>query len=471
MPIVPFVGQTYQMEAVTFDNQRCLNLYPILSESGSSKSVAALRSTSGLVEFATVGSSEIRGGIESANRAFFVSGDTFYEVDAGGSVTDRGTLLSQTGLVDMEENPTQIMIIDDLYGYIFNKTTNVLTQITDADFPTPSDLTFQDGYFIVTEKDTAKFWISGLNNGTSWGSADNTTVESSPDDLVGLKSDSSNLWLFGTKTTEVFRNTGAAAFPFQRISGAIIETGCAAQRTIQEIDNALFWLGSDENGDAIVWRSNGYSAVRVSTQPIERKLAESTNVAESYAWVYHERGHAFYCLQVKGLSTTLVFDVSTNLWHERSHRNTTTGEEEQHLGVCHVFFNQKHLVGDRLSNKIYQMSLDIYDDNGDPIVRERISPHYDEERRLLTHSRFELDMESGVGLATGQGSDPQVMMQYSDDGGRTWSSELWNALGKIGEYKTRVRWSKLGKSRDRVYKIRISDPVFVQINEAVLNGV
>jgi hypothetical protein len=275
------------MDAVSFDNQRSVNLYPILSESGDSKSVSALRSTPGLTEFITIGGGPIRGGIESAGRSFFVSGDEFYEVLADGTSVDHGTLLTATSVISIEENPTQIMIVDGTYGYIFTKATDTFAQITDTDFPTPSDLTFQDGYFIVTEADTAKVWISNLNDGSSWRALDFSTVESSPDDLVGCKSDSSNLWLFGTKTTEVWRNTGAAAFPFQVINGAAIETGCAAQGTIQEIDNALIWLGTDENGDAIVWRSNGYNATRVSTQAIEKKIAEGSNFNESYAWVYH----------------------------------------------------------------------------------------------------------------------------------------------------------------------------------------
>lgn len=470
MPIVPFVGATYEMEAVSFDNQRCVNLYPIISESGTSKSVAALRGTSGLSEFVDFGGGSVRGGLESSNRCFFVVGNNFYEVDEIGTKTLHGTIDTFVGLVDMQENPTQIMLIDGQYGYIFNKTANTLSKITDADFPVPSDLTFQDGYFIVTEADTSKFWISGLNDGTAWGSLDFTTVESSPDNLVGVISDKANLWLFGTKSTEIFQNTGNALFPFQRVNGAYLETGCAAQGTIKLLDNSIIWMGTDENGDAIIWKSNGYNAQRVSTQAIERKIAESTNFKESYSWCYHERGHAFYVLQVKGLSTTLVLDLATNLWHERSYRDPIDGSETQHRGVCHVFFKQKHLVGDRLSGKVFEMRLDVYTDDGDPIVRRRVSPHYAQEKRLIPHAQFELDMEVGVGLQSGQGSDPKIMLRYSDDGGRTWSNQLWRDIGKVGEYRTRVIWRKLGSSRDRVYDISISDPVFIQMNEAILNG-
>lgn len=468
MPEVPFVGATYQMEAKSFDAQRCVNLYPILSETGSSKSVAALRGTSGLSTFLTIGTGPIRGGIESAKRGFFVSGDGFYEILEDGTSILHGTLDTSVGLVDLQENPTQIMIVDFQYGYIFNKTTDTFTKITDGDFPTPSDLTFQDGYFIVTSGQIAA--RSDLNDGLSWNALNRTTVESSPDELVGCISDKSNLWFFGTKSTEVFQNTGVTDFSFQRINGAYLETGCAAQGTIKYIDNSVIWLGTDENGDAVIWRSNGYNAQRISTQAIEKKVSESTNFAESYAWTYHERGHAFYLIQVKGLSTTLVFDISTGQWHERSYRDVLTAEEKQHRGSCHIFFNQMHLVGDRLSGKIFKMSLDTYTDDGDPIVRERVSPCYSDNMTPIKHRKFELDMEVGVGLQSGQGSDPQIMLQYSDDDANTWSSELWRDIGKVGKYKTRVEWNKLGQANKRTYRIRISDPVFVQINKAIVNG-
>ncbi len=466
---IPFVGPTYQMEGTSFDNQRCVNFYLIMSESKTSKSPIALRGTPGLLEFATAGGGGIRGGIESANRGFFVSGNEFYEIDKFGVATLRGTLDTSTSIVSMEENPTQIMITDGEYGYIFTRSTNSFVKIADPDFPTaPLDLAYQDGYFVVFI--STGFAISGLNNGLTWDALDRTTVESSPDNVVGGKSHKSNLWVYGTKSGEVFQHTGNASFPFQKIPGADIDTGCAAEATIQKIDNSLLWLGTDENGDAIVWRSNGYGALRVSTQAIEKKISEGSDFNESSAWVYHERGHAFYLLQVKGLKTTLCLDLSTMQWHERVYRDTESGLEKQHRGSCHVFFNKKHLVGDRETNQIYEMSLDYYDDNGDPMVSKRISPTISNEKSLISHAQFELDMEPAVGTVTGQGVDPQVMMRYGDAGGRIWSSELWRSLGKMGEYFTRIKWNQLGVSRDRVYSVEISAPVFRQINAAYLNG-
>ena len=467
---IPFVGGSYQMDAVSFDHQRSVNLYAVISESGTSKTRAALRSTSGLLQVATLGGGGIRGGIESSSRAFFVSGNEFYELLSDYTYVMHGTMDTATSRVQMAENPTQVMLIDGLYGYIFNKTTDTFAKITDVNFPTPTSLTFQDGYFIVSKADSSQFHISSINNGLVWGAFDFTTVEGSPDNIVAVKSNKSIILAFGTKSVEFYQNTGNLSFPFQKIKNAYVETGCAAAATIQILDNTLIWLGSDENGDKIVWRMDGMNAVRISTQAIERKIAEGSNLEESYAWVYHERGHAFYMLQIKGLNTTLCLDMATNLWHERVYRNPQTAHEEQHRGSCHVFAFGKHLVGDRETNQIFDMSLDYYSDNGNPMIKKRISPHLAQERQLITHAQLELDMEVGVGLQSGQGSDPQIMMRYSDDGGHTWSDSLWRTIGKVGKYKTRVRWNKLGRSRDRVYEVSVSDPVFVQINGAYLNG-
>lgn len=468
---VPFVGPSYQMDALSFGIQRSINLFPIISEIGSTKSKVALRSCPGYTEFASIGGGPIRNGIAStANRSFWVSGTGFYEVFQDGTSVLRGSINTQVNRVSLAENALQVIVVDGQDGWIFTKSDNSWQQISSANFPTTSVVTYQDGYFIVVEDGTQNFFISGINDGLSWAALDFTTVESSPDNLVSVISDNSNLWLFGNRSVEVFQNTGDALFPFQRIPGAVIQTGCAGKFTVQKFDNTVAWLGVDEQGQGVVWVANGYSAERISTQAIEKRINSALDYSDSYAWVYHQQGHIFYCLQIRGLDTTLVYDGATRQWHERMYKDPVTNTEQLHRGSCHVFFAQKNLIGDRVDNKIYELSLSYFDDNGDELVRERISPHYQDEKKPISYAAFELDMEVGVGLNTGQGDDPQIMLQYSDDGGRNWSSELWQTMGKIGAFNNRVIWRQLGRSRDRVFKVMVSDPVFVQFNEATVNA-
>ena len=471
MKVTGFVGPTYTMDALTFDAQRCVNLYPIISEIGTSKSVSALRSTPGYDLFATAGGGPIRGAKTASNgRAFVVSGFDLYEINADGTATDRGNVLTATSRVSMAENGDQLIIVDGTYGYIFNFGTNVLTQISDPDFPACNNVTFLDGYFIVPATGTNNFYISGLLDGTTWATLDFSNAAANPDNLVAVIADTGNLWLFGTQSTEIFQNTGAAAFPFERIPNAIIQTGCAAPHTVQAFDNTIAWLGVDEQGRGVVWKANGYEAQRLSNQSIEAIIASAEDFTESYSYVYHEQGHVFYCLQIKGLDTTLVYDGATGLWHERIFVDNATNMQEQHRGSCHFFFNQKNMIGDRASGKIYQQSLSFFDHDGDEMHRIRVSPHQQDEKRNISFSSFELDVETGRGLTTGQGSDPQIMMKYSNDGGRTYSAEKWVSLGALGKYKTRARWSRCSSARDRVWHVRYTEPTFFQINEATINA-
>jgi hypothetical protein len=362
------------------------------------------------------------------------------------------------------------MVVDGRDGWIFTKATNAWAQITDSDFPVCGYVTFQDGYFIVPKAGTQEFYISALNDGFTWDALDFTSVESSSDNLVATLSDNGNLWCFGNRTIEVYQNTGAAAFPFQRIPGAIIQTGCNAPFTIQSFGGSIAWLGIDERGQGVVWVANGYTPVRISTAAIERKIAQIENFSTAFAFVYHDKGHQFYCLQIQGLDTTLCYDAQTQQWHERSYKNPLTNLKELHRASCHFFYNNRHYVGDRQDGRVYQLSDEFFDDAGNEIVWERVSPHLQAEKKLLRFSSFELDMEVGIGKATGQGSSPQVYLQYSDDGGNTWSSELWSEVGPLGNYRRRVIWRRLGMARDRVWKVSGADPVFFQINEAYVNA-
>lgn len=468
---VPFVGPSYDTEAKSFDVQRTINMYPIVSEVQNSKSISALRKTPGLQLYTTVIGGPIRGAITSTSgRAFVVSAQYFAEVNNDGSYTQHGTLATQSGRVSISENQTQIMVVDGQNGWIFTKDTNTWEQIVDTDFPVCAYVTYQDGYFIVPEAGTQKLWISALGDGLSWDALDFTSVESSSDNLVAILSDNGNLWCFGNRTIEVYQNTGAAAFPFERISGAIIQTGCEAPFTIQKFGGSIAWLGTDELGQGVVWVANGYTPIRISTSAIERKIASIGNFTTAYAFVYHDKGHQFYCLQINGLDTTLCYDANTQQWHERSYKNPLTNARELHLASCHFFFNKKHYVGDRVNGNVYELDEEFYDDAGDELVWERVSPHLQDEKKLLRFSTFELDMEVGVGKQSGQGSSPQIFLQYSDDGGNTWSSELWSEVGPAGNYRRRVVWRRLGMARDRVWKVSGSDPVFFQINEAFVNA-
>jgi hypothetical protein len=459
---IGLVGGTYEQTSLPFDAQRSINLYAVGDPEG--KETAALYGTAGLELFATAGAGSIRGSFLSSNgRAFFVSGTGLYEVDSAGVSTLIGSLLTSTGTVTFAEGTTQMAVCDanDLYSLTYS--TNSFGKVTDPSLPASvGSVANIDGYFIVNENDSGRFFISSIDDVTQWDALDFATTESNPDKLLRPINAVGQLWLFGDKTTEIWTNTGAAAFPFARISGAIMEAGILAPNSALEIANTVMWLGADEFGSGIVYRANGFTPERVSTTPIEKRIQESTLKEDIYAWAYQEQGHTFYVLSGGGLETSLVFDLTTGLWHERAFLNGD-GDFEQHLGSCHIFAFDKHLVGDRRNGNIYEMSLSNYSDNGEEIARERVYTHIIDESRRVRYNSLEIGFETGVGLQAGNGSDPIVSMQLSKDGAKTWSDWFNTSIGEVGKYQTKARFRRLGIAEQMTFKIRISDKVKVAI--------
>lgn len=463
---IGLVGPSYQERSLPFDAQRTVNFFPVFDDQG--KEVASLYGTPGLSLFSTAGTGPVRAAFRAANgRAFVVSGDALYEVESDGTATSRGSLDSSTSLCSMEENGTQLAICDGSSVYILTYSSNVFTKVTDVDLPESGVITFIDGYFVINQVDTGKFYISALYDGTSWDALDFATAESSPDVLNGVYNAVGQLWLMGEKTGEIWTNTGASLFPFSRISGAKMDVGIIAPHTGLALDNSLFWVGQDKMGFGIVYRAKGFTPSRISTSAIERRIQDASSKETMRAYTYQEDGHIFYVLTGGGLDTSLVYDLTTDLWHERAYLNSN-GDFEQHLGACAMFAFNKQLVGDRRNGNIYEMSLDYYSDNDDEIARERIYTHIANEGKRLKFSALEIGFETGVGLQSGQGSDPQVTLYVSQDGARTWSNGYTKSIGAVGEYKRKVMFRRLGIAEQATFKIRISDPVKVAITGSYL---
>ena len=81
------------------------------------------------------------------------------------------------------------------------------------------------------------------------------------------------------------------------------------------------------------------------------------------------------------------------------------------------------------------------------------------ENRRVFVSKLTLDIQTGVGLSEGQGSDPVVMFRYSTDSGYTWSNERQLSVGQLGEYFTQVQTWRVGYGRNFVFEFSGSDPV------------
>jgi hypothetical protein len=470
----PILGASYVARSINAADNRMVNLFPEMTPDNG-QTAAFLNRAPGLEYLQSVGDGPIR-----ALWAHQTNGSDFYVV-SGNEVYKMSTMtgdpvllgtVSGTGPVSIADNGTQLFFACNPDSYIYNEVTNVFAQITDPDFPGAVTVGYLDGYFVFNEPDSQRVWVTSLLDGLSVDPLDFASAEGSPDGLVGIIVDHREAWLFGTDSVEVWYDAGLADFPLTRIQGAFNEIGCVAAFSIAKLDNGLFWLGTDARGQGIVYRANGYTGQRVSTHAIEYAIAQYSDISDAVGYTYQQEGHAFYVLTFPTGNATWVYDVSTQAWHERA--GWLNGVFTRHRSNCQCNFLGNTIVGDFENGNIYKMSLNVYSDNGDIqkwLRSWRALPTGTNNLKRTAHHSLQLNCESGVGLIDGQGSDPQAMLRWSDDGGHTWSNEHWSPMGKIGAYYQRVFWRRLGmtvKLRDRVYEVSGTDPVKVAIMGAEL---
>jgi hypothetical protein len=470
----PILGGAYQARSINAADNRLVNLYSeVVPEGG--KEAGFLVRCPGTTFIATVGTGPIRGLWRLDNILYVVSGDKLYKLDTAYTITLLGTVGLGQEPVSMSDNGIQIFIACNPNAYIYNINTGVFAQVTDPDFVGAVSVAFIGGYFVFNEPDSQRIWVSDLYDGTSVRPLQFASAEAGTDNVKTLIADHKEIWIFGSNTIEVWYNSGDINFPLSPISGAFIETGIRAHRSLAKCDNSLFWLGADNRGEGIIYRTNGYTPVRVSTHAIERAIQSYATINDAVGYSYQMEGHSFYVLTFPTANKTWVYDVATGLWHRRGYFNQTNGLFDRHRSNAQAYYNRNVVVGDYENGNLYAFDLDVYTDNGDMMkwLRSwRALPTGSNNLKRTIHHSLQLDCETGAGLASGQGSNPLVNLRWSDDGGHTWSNYHAASLGAGGAYGARVIWRKLGmtmKLRDRVYEVTGSDPVKIAIMGAELD--
>lgn len=335
---------------------------------------------------------------------------------------------------------------------------NITSAYTGVDFPGANTVVFLDSYFIINVPDTKQFWISAQYDGFYWNPLDYASKEAYTDDLSAVVVDNGNLVLVGYSSQEYWQNTGAFPFPFQRIAGSPVDVGVAARFSISKPAGRLTYLARTRRGGLSVVMIENYQPIPVSTPDLDYLFTSYQSPGDAIAFSYRLNGHDFYELNFQAEKVTWLYDATTKVWSKLASFNDT-----RHYANRAIQFDYKIFVTDYRKGKIYTLDSNTYTDDGDPIIRQLITPHFfkgDSFNKLHIY-RLRLDMEQGVGLNNGQGENPQIMLQVSRDGGFTWGNEMWTTFGAQGQFLKRAEWRRLGVSRNFVFKFRISDPVKV----------
>lgn len=471
-----FVYGSARSQSILADIETTINFYPEQIASASGTSPAALYPTPGGRYFAdTTTDVNMRGGIVAGNRVFVVMGGGFYEVPAVG-----GTL-TRWASVAVDKNPATlsyngltgagVFITSGGNGYHFKLTTNVFTQVLTGEATMGGML---DSYFLAFNVVNGKVRFSRSNDGTTWDPNDYFQRSTRHDPWQAMAVVAGKIWLIGTETGEVWYDAQTFPIPFQPDLGSIFDVGIAAPFSMAISGDTLSWVSRTKNGAGVVVRAVGYQPQRISDHAIETALAayqRDSTINDCEALTYQDSGHGFSIWNFPTANASYCYDLATTLWHQRGTWNNLTNQFDRWYPRALLYAFGKHLVGQVNSGRLWYLDSTAGDElDGQVIRRQRIAPGLFAETNFLYVANFGLYVEPGLGRQSGQGQFPQVMLRSSKNGGKTWSSERWEPSGAVGQYGTRVSWTRCGIATHWVPEITVSDPIPWRIIDAFVEG-
>jgi hypothetical protein len=482
-----FCSPAYRMESPNIASSQMINIYCEVVEKGPRTGKLRIRGIPGLKLLGTLPDLPVRGLIstDGGNRLFAVAGSTVYEVFSDGSwQAQQGTINVNASPVTIAYNGFQFAIASGGLLYILNGANGkgnpgTVTQVGFSDGSGPvqaATVDFLDQYFIVNQVNTAEIFISNLAPaGATWDPGDTAYKEGYSDPVARVFCDNEQLWLFGFETTEIWTDTGNL-FPFGRIQQAVLKFGCSAPYSVAGALGYRFWLWR-----GAVYAAYGLNPDRISDYGVEQAISTYGDTSNAEGWCYVDGGHLFYVLSFPSVGQTWVFDTATapgpvgpvplKAWHQRMY--WSNGQWSQYRGRCHAFAFNSDIVGDPLNGNFYILDKNTFTDAGGVALRrQRICPYITENMRKVRYDRLVLDMDTGVGLSvpsTALGYNPQVIMRYSGNRGKTWSNERQAPIGQLGFNNQRVAFRQLGSSYiGHTFDVVVTDPVPVAYNTAYL---
>lgn len=425
----------------TASTARLVNCYAQANDA-TSKSPIVLRRVPGVQSVATM-TGTARGLCAMGGSLYALVGVTLYKVAADGTTTAVGAVPG-TGRAHMAANISQLVIVADGLGFVCDGSS--VSQITDTDFRPATGAVFIDNFILFSAASSGQFFGSDLADATSYDALNFATAEGAPDNLVTLAADHRQAILFGTESTEIWQNTGVAGFPFERVPNGYVEIGIAGEHLKARQDNSVYWVANDRT----VRRLEGATPVKVSHAGMEHEIA-SYDFTGAYGMSYSHEGQLSVAFVFPAEGAAWVLDAATREWHERA---AAGGGLWKAAAAAEAYGSTWLLASD---GRIGTLSSDLGTEWGDGIRSEwTYQPVWKNGERVYFKS---LTLSVEVGGSGSYQLDPSITLEWSNDGGRTWTTAPLKTLGARGSYLSRVRWDRLGAARERVFRMSVSDDV------------
>lgn len=438
---VPFTGGFYQTRSRPLSYQECVNWYPNRLTSGG-LSPESIYPTSGLM--AVIESlSGIGRGMHLVNGVLYVvsgqrlfridyavlpSGDSFSAVDIG--------FIGGSKRVQMASDTDQLaIVVPDEYAYMYTVGGAITDLSSVPNFISPvCDVVQINSKFVFMQSGSNIIFHSELNDGLTYLALDQYIVVQYPKN-VGLIVYRNTLYCFGDYVAVPFADQGQSEFAFRPIPGAVIDVGLASVGAKVLFRDSFVFVGSGENAERSIWLFSGRPQ-KISSEPIDFIIQNKSpfDVTNSYMMRHSQNGADFACLKMG--DSCFVFDLSTSLWHERS---SVIGGNKVNWRVTSIqqAYNRVFVLDSDLSS-LGEITDSAFDEYGVRIHRVITTQPFTNSGK--TTRVYAIEAYFDVGYEAGD----VLTLEYSDDGGFTWSEPISRGLGAIGEYGRRVIFDRLG---------------------------
>lgn len=451
---INITGGNYQHQSDYLSIQKTVNLYPELINNEAVNDKYILRNWIGLSSVVTLNGSG-QGMLVHKNELYAINGQALVKINSDYTTTILGNITS-TGICEFASIGDNI-VVATASGNVWVYNGSTFSRVTDTDLLTCDSIAYLKNK-IIFKQPNGQFSISDVGDPTSIDALNFATAEAYADNIVKVYTWNDRLIIFGDGSIEVWWNSGVGNPPFDLLEGSVLKKGLYAKNSVASTDNLIYFLGSDN----IVYAYNGSAIQAISNAPMTREIEEFNIKSDAIAWVMNINDRNFYVLTFPSANKTYVYCEGFEWFNWESGLNG-----DRCRGISHVYVYDKHFIQDHTTGDIYHASFDYLTDNGDLILKSRTTGTLSALNvgvggKFATLNRFQLDCQMGVGGISGD--NPQIMLQFTDNGGDSWSTERRGFMGELNNNQNFIAWNNLGRFYRRSFKISITDSVQVVLH-------
>lgn len=263
----------------------------------------------------------------------------------------------------------------------------------------------------------------GAGNDTSWQALSFATADARTDPVVAIYDNTSELFVFGATTLQVYSISSDALSPYA--PAVTSNAGLIAPYSVVRIDNQFAFI--NENRSVVM--SDGRQ-VQDITGPIQSEIRALGTVSDAWGWRERHDRWDLLCFHFPTAMRTYELDLKRNTWSVRAKYDPAQGiNVDMPIGAYsyneaqnrHVFWRS-----DASTGGFYLDSANTVDYDGAAILCERLTGWNDYGSTNRKRSKV---IRAYLKTGTATSAPGAIEVSVSDDG-RPWSNWVQMSIGQ-----------------------------------------